>query len=412
MRTRTFCPTFSLVRQRRKRIVRELKFARDGRKYGVFDAATMPSHQPTLSFPVPRLWAVLRAAVCLCLAAHGHTATQPPSLTVTTTPATASSGPVVKLEGHMGSGYTAFDVADDTTFDLTGATLLSRPIHPTSVPFTAGNQPQPPKNMRILGGVVDGAIPLEWTFNLAHAFGGSAFLTVASGLQIVEGARIHNVQDGWRPRETPEFKPRSYPNTGRFLMRDCYMTGIRDDCIENDEFMPGVVENCLFDGVATFLSEQNETINGVRYLEVPTIGPDEDPTIQITRALVRLAVTSGEQSAVGTWFKMHGYKSANHRVVITDSVFATDTVSRNSWKVLNFPKDATFQGTNYLLWLGTPGAYRARIPDGVTFLEGPAAKDKWNQLRNAWLVAHGYEPRTPEDLNPMETPVAAPTRKK
>jgi len=58
-----------------------------------------------------------------------------------------------------------------------------------------------------------------------------------------------------------------------------------------------------------------------------------------------------------------------------------------------------------------PGAYGAEIPAGVTFLEGQAAKDKWNQARNVWLVAHGYEPRSPEDWNLMEAPVAAPTRR-
>ena len=81
------------------------------------------------------------------------------------------------------------------------------------------------------------------------------------------------------------------------------------------------------------------------------------------------------------------------------------------WKQLNFPKESTFKGTNYLLWLGEPGGYEAQIPEGVTFLEGQPAKDKWQQMRNAWLVAHGYEPRLPDDWNPMAAPVAAPTKR-
>ena len=79
---------------------------------------------------------------------------------------------------------------------------------------------------------------------LPHStFSGSAFYTVATGRQVIDGARIHNVQDGWRPRETPEFRPRAYPNTGSFVMRNCYVTGVRDDCIENDEFLPGTIED-------------------------------------------------------------------------------------------------------------------------------------------------------------------------
>lgn len=364
-----------------------------------------------LALPLPPA-ALASALGFLSLGATAYSAERPPEFNVTTTPATATSGPVVKITGETAFKYTAYpEVADGTTFDLTDMRWTSKESHPTATTFVAGEQPAPPKGIRIIGGVVHGSIPPDWSFSLAHAFGGSAFLTFSSGLQTVEGARVHNMQDGWRPRETPEFKPRAYPNTGRFLMRGCYMTGIRDDCIENDEFMPGTVEDCLFDGVATFLSEQNETLNGVRHLELPTIGPGEDPAIQVTRVLVRLAVTSGEESGLGTWFKMHGYKSPNHQLVITDSVFATDKESRNGWKVLGFPKTAIFKGTNHLLWLGAPGAYGARIPDGVTFLEGQAAKDKWHQMRNAWLVAHGYEPRGAEDWNPMEAPVTAPDRR-
>jgi hypothetical protein len=346
----------------------------------------------------------------LCAGTPAHSREKPPSFQVTTTPAAAAQGPMIKIEGKIGFDYFAYDVADDTTFDLTGATFTSREDHPTSTPFTAGEQPKPPKNLRILGGVIDGKIPLEWSWSVTHAFGGSGFYTVASGLQSLEGVRIHNMQDGWRPRETPGFARRSYPNTGRFLMRHCYLTGIRDDAIENDEFMPGDIEDSLFDGVFTFLSEQNEQINGVRTLELPTVGPGEDPEIRITRSLVRLAVTSGGEPGPGTWFKLHGYSSPNHRIVITDSVFAVDKQPRAGWKLLGF-KDATFKGTNHLLWLGEPGAYGGTIPDGVTFLEGQAARDKWHQSRNAWLTAHGYEPRAAEDWNPMKVPVAAPARR-
>jgi hypothetical protein len=343
-----------------------------------------------------------------CLIA-ASSADRPPSFTVTTTPATETTGPLVKIEGTLGFTYTAYPVvADNTTFDLSGAYWSSRDDHPNSTAFVAGNQPVPPKNIRMIGGVVHGNIPTQWSWILTHAFGGSAFHTVSTGLQALEGARIHNVQDGWRPRETPEFLPRAYANTGRFVMRDCYATGIRDDCIENDEFIPGAVEDCLFDGAFTFFSEQNEKINGIRYLDAPTIGPDEDPNIEITRVLVRLAVTSGGETGPGTWFKLHGYDAPNHHIVITDSVFAVRAKPRAGWKHLNFPKNSTFKGTNHFLWLGEPGTCDAKIPEGLTFVEGRAARDKWIEMRNKWLVAHGYDPRGPDDWNPMEAPIAAP----
>src|SRR5690606_2930563 len=162
------------------------------------------------------------------------------------------------------------------------------------------------------------------------------------------------------------------------------------------EFMPGAVEDCLFDGVWTFLSEQNETVNGVRFQVQPTIGPKEDGDIHLRRALIRLSITSGGDTGVGAWFKLHGYKSPNHRIV------ATDLAPRGAgWKRLAFPKNMVFEGTNFLLWLGE-GKYGAPIPEAVTFMEGKAARDKWHELRNAWLVRHGYEPRGPDDWDPMQ----------
>ena len=67
--------------------------------------------------------------------------------------------------------------------------------------------------------------------------------------------------------------------------------------------------------------------------------------------------------------------------------------------------------SNYLLWLGEPGKYAAEKPPGVTFLEGAAARGKWHELRNQWLVAPGYEPRGAEDWDPMQASVAAPKRR-
>jgi hypothetical protein len=52
-------------------------------------------------------------------------------------------------------------------------------------------------------------IPREWGWTLSHAFGGAGVYTVASGLQSIEGMRIHNVEDGRHPRETPSFKLRA-----------------------------------------------------------------------------------------------------------------------------------------------------------------------------------------------------------
>lgn len=199
--------------------------------------------------------AVFACSGLLCFSGFVYAAPKNPALEVTTPPAASTQEPIVKIEGKVNFDYKAYAVADDTIFDLTGMISGPKDDHPAATVFTAGQQPKPPTNLCIVGGMIHGKNPLEWSWTLTHAFGGSAFLICANGLQSVEGVRIHNMQDGWRPRETPEFLPRAYPNTGRFLMRDCYVTGIRDDVIENDEFLPGDVEDSLFDGFFTFFSE-------------------------------------------------------------------------------------------------------------------------------------------------------------
>ncbi|MCB1277453.1 hypothetical protein, partial [Prosthecobacter sp.] len=67
---------------------------------------------------------------CLLLTGLASFAAPPPPLEVTTIPATAKAGPVVKIKGRLGSTYTAFPVvADGTTFDLTEALWTSREDH-------------------------------------------------------------------------------------------------------------------------------------------------------------------------------------------------------------------------------------------------------------------------------------------
>ena len=169
---------------------------------------------------------------------------------------------------------------------------------------------------------VNGHIPLNFDWAATHDYGGFGYRTTSSGLAMVDGARVHNVEDGWKPRESAASREVSatYPNVGTMSMRDVYMTGIRDDAIEDDEFMPGDIQDSLFDGVWCFLSEQNQTGGNPA-----TIGSGEDRNIRITRDYVRLSVTNGGETGAGHWFKWQGRGSQNHTLVITDSVFAVDS---------------------------------------------------------------------------------------
>ena len=322
----------------------------------------------------------------------------PAPLSSTLSVSDVCGGPVVYLSGITTSRYSDSTVANGTIFDRT--TWYSDAVgNGENNAFSVGNGNTPPYDVCVFGGVINGHIPLNWNWDEVHSFGGSGDRTVTGRLSLIDGARVHNVHDGWRPREFPEFA-----NTGIMQMRNTYMTGIRDDSIENDDFMPGFIEDSLFDGVDTFLSEQNQS-GGTP----STLGPNEDKYIRVTRVYIRLYSTNSDgNSEPGRWFKWQPHGTINHNLIITDSVFATHgPTPRDGWSALNFPPGTTFEGTNYILWLGTPGEYGATVPPEVIFLEGQTALDKWNQVRNTWLTTHGYNPRPLDDFDPMDDIIVA-----
>lgn len=125
--------------------------------------------------------------------------------------------------------------------------------------------------------------------------------------------------------------------------------------------MAGTIRDSLFDGVHTFLSEQNQRNGGT--WQGTTVGPGEDPTIHLTRVYVRLYATNPDRG-LGRWFKWQPRGLQPHRLEVTDSVFAIGETPA-SWKL---PK-TTWRGTNFILWLAE-GSYPGPRPAGVTVLEG------------------------------------------
>ena len=244
------------------------------------------------------------------------------------------------------------------------------------------------------GGVIVGSIPGTWDWATTHKFGRGGVYIHNNGPVEWQYVRIHNVEDGIKVREAPE-----YSNMGSWVLRDSYFTAIRDDAVEDDRFEPGAVQVCLFDGVHVFISEQDETVGS----NTP-IGPNEDHTIYIKRSYVRLYGTNGEDGP-GRWFKWQG-KVSHHKLVVSDSVFAIGSEPRLGWSNQEISAEVSWAGTNYILWLGPPGTYGGPKPPGVIFLEGQAASDKWVEVRNKWLSNHNLPTQDfPADYNPYDAPL-------
>jgi hypothetical protein len=321
----------------------------------------------------------------------------PPSSTLTSTPFGLN---VITLVGTTAEKY-GFMIPNNTLFDATnwmsnaigpgpdGTTSKAVEVYGTNNSANAG------ATITWRGGVIIGSIPRSWSWDATHNFGGGGFFIHNAGPIEWQYVRIHNVEDGIKLREEPE-----YSNTGSWMLRDCYFTAIRDDAIDNDRFEPGTVQDCLFDGVYVFLSEQDENVGS----NTP-IGSNEDDTIYVKRVYARIYGTNDAEGP-GKWFKWQG-NVPHHKAVVSDSVFAIGSEPRLGWSSAAIPREVIWVGNNnFILWLGTPGAYAGPKPEGVTFLEGTAAQDKWVSVRNQWLADHGLPLQDfPSDYNPHEAPV-------
>jgi hypothetical protein len=299
------------------------------------------------------------------------------------------------LEGSTSSKISK-TVPDFTIIDATKWTSTSVGVTSGKAAEIYGMTDGGSSNIIWRGGLIQGSIPLEWDWRKAHDYGGSGVTIFNNGLAEWQFLRVHNAEDGIKSRETPE-----YSNTASWLVRDCYFTAIRDDSVENDRFEPGTVQDSLFDGVHTFISEQNENVG-----TNDPIGPNEDNNIYIKRVYVRIYPTNNETGG-GKWFKLQGRGIENHKILVSDSVFAVGVKPRSGWSSLDIPTQVTWVGNNnFILWLGAPGTYGGPKPNAVTFLESIEAQNKWTEVRNKWLVNHGLPAQGfPADYNPHFAPI-------
>ena len=240
--------------------------------------------------------------------------------------------------------------------------------------------------------VSDDGIPDSWDWRRSHDEGGACndrTSPSSGGTALLTRNWAAACEDGLDPREA-----KAGANNGRFEVRDVLMTNIKDDSVENDHFMPGLIKDSLFDGVWTFLSEQRSgtTTN--------TIGPSESRYIDVQNSHVRLFTTNADEPGPGRWFKFKGDGAPHHTLRISGSTFAASQEPRSGWSSLSIPAGTQWLGTNnHILWLGT-GTYGGPRPAGVTFLSGSAAVAKWQDVRNRFYVDHSLVTRAAGDLDP------------
>jgi hypothetical protein len=287
-----------------------------------------------------------------------------------------ASGADVVLSGTHTSDYYTRSLAPGTVIDATAATFVhcsqpdpAAPCAPNVYPINLG--PTGGAGACWAGGVVAGANRLDATWSEMHSPNNSGF-SFENGDFTVTGVRIHNVGDGIRPRG----------GAGGFLIRDVWLSWVRDDCVENDHMNSGTVEDSLFDGCFVGFSARNSN--------TAVMGPEEVWTIRST--LVRLQPMPGppEGGALGhkgffKWVEWGNPDGRSPRLALYDNVFMAEEQGQVDGERMGIPPGKLVGcANNVMVWLG-PGDYPAPLPDCFT-----VTRDRrvWVSAVADWLRRH------------------------
>jgi hypothetical protein len=279
-----------------------------------------------------------------------------PGRTVVATPRGSSSGRYSPLVG------------DDTTFDAAGS--IWRPdlsTYPINIDTEASR-------ICWVGGQVEGSIPESMTWEEAHGLNQPCLRIVATEWIVVDGLRCDNTDDGIRPRETG-----TDAQNVTMTIHDTYLTRVHDDCLENDGVIGGLLQDNLWDGCNTGISERPSDDQG-------GFAQPHEERLVLDRMLIGLAVTP-HQDGPGENALFKWSDSAN-TVVIRCSVFKVDAVSLNGAEAMAIPGSvddrACPDSPTTLVWLGG-GTYPGRLPAGIRVT---AAVGVWDAAVTEWTCRH------------------------
>ena len=307
------------------------------------------------------------------------------------------SGPVVRIEGEQ--GYNPLAQASwepGTSFDARGASwsayLMPPPEARTCYPVQIGADwvdcpparvdlyddatlsPDPGPPMCLSGGTIVGKQPASASWHDVKKSANAAVTVNAVGA-IVEGMRIHNVEDAFLPLKSPDF-----------VIRGNWVTYNRDDCIENDAYAGGTIEDNLFDGCYTFYSAVNKGI------ENPPVAPAGGPDAVVTfRAnLIRMQNMPGpykqprEEWGYANVFKMWDPMAPG--LALHDNIFLLEHPIDAGWLNADSIEDRIVScSNNTIVWLGEEEFYEDYPEECFRVITDLAV---WEEARRDWLDRH------------------------
>ena len=237
------------------------------------------------------------------------------------------------------------------------------------------------------GGTIQGEINMTGDFQTVYDYGNSAGVTVQySAGVIIRDWRMTNVFDGvnvsWE--------------CSNFLVEDIWITGARDDAVQNDKVNSGIIRDSLFDNVFAGISLDPSNAS-------PVDGSDNDVTIDGVLIHMNLQNYEGEMTHA-SWIKTDSATlgAVTPRLHVFNTIVAIEDVTHHSYRSTADAWIHQVEGANnyYLNLTDTPLPSNYPLPPSGswTVLQGQAARDYWDNAKADWIAAHDGSP--PVDLLP------------
>ena len=279
----------------------------------------------------------------------------------------------------LASQWSVDSPRDDATYDLTGVTSTAYPPSSdrNSSIFALGHGTAAARTC-FVGGALNGTADDNQTWEYYHAnYNAACLLLAATDWMQVRDLRCDNVEDGLRPRETVD-----NANNVSMYVSGTYFTRVRDDCLENDGVIGGVLYDNLWEQCNTGISERPSSAMGSW-----TSPPGE--TLTLDHMLIGLYQTPhAEGVGENALFK---WSSSASKLVIKCSVFKVDAVSLNGRDAMKIPDGTVIDDSacpnhpSTIVWLGQGG-----YPAATAGLHVTTDVGVWDTAVAQWKCAHRY----------------------
>lgn len=199
----------------------------------------------------------------------------------------------------------------------------------------------PAEGTVVVGPKILGKIDRTLTWQeVKSRYDGEGLRLEGTGWMAVFDLRVDNVEDGFAPRT----RDGTQQDSGdRFLLDHAHMSYIRDDCVEDDDLLSGVIQDSFFDGCNRFLSSRPSS---------DTNYSNHGQLVIVRNTLVHMVAMphedaqDGDGTAHGAPFK---WDETAGRIELTNVTFLVEERPISSDESIRFPR-GTFR--NVLIVLG------------------------------------------------------------